>query len=125
MRQGRSSSADRRRNKTSFGLPKKSAGRKARGIERMRFLLALVFALALASSSRQGCLGRSRGHCGPRRERPKRRAPPSVADSVSGIERNLSPAYPDYMGWMTGLEPATPGFTIRCSNQLSYTHHIQ
>ena len=23
-----------------------------------------------------------------------------------------------------GLEPTTPGTTIRCSNQLSYTHHI-
>ena len=29
------------------------------------------------------------------------------------------------MGWLTGLEPATPGITIRCSNQLSYSHHIQ
>ena len=28
------------------------------------------------------------------------------------------------MGWKTGFEPATPGITIRCSNQLSYTHHI-
>ena len=24
-----------------------------------------------------------------------------------------------------GLEPTTPGTTIRCSNQLSYTHHIK
>ena len=29
-----------------------------------------------------------------------------------------------YMGWVKGLEPSTPGTTIRCSNQLSYTHHI-
>ena len=28
------------------------------------------------------------------------------------------------MGWVKGLEPSTPGTTIRCSNQLSYTHHI-
>ena len=28
------------------------------------------------------------------------------------------------MGWEMGLEPTTPGTTIRCSNQLSYTHHI-
>ena len=26
------------------------------------------------------------------------------------------------LGWKTGLEPATPGITIRCSNQLSYIH---
>ena len=26
------------------------------------------------------------------------------------------------MGWMTGLEPATTGSTIRGSNQLSYIH---
>ena len=28
------------------------------------------------------------------------------------------------VGWVKGLEPSTPGTTIRCSNQLSYTHHI-
>ena len=27
------------------------------------------------------------------------------------------------MGWLTGLEPATPGTTNQCSNQLSYSHH--
>ena len=26
-------------------------------------------------------------------------------------------------GWLTGIEPATPGATDRCSNQLSYSHH--
>ena len=29
-----------------------------------------------------------------------------------------------YVGWVKGFEPSTPGTTIRCSNQLSYTHHI-
>lgn len=27
------------------------------------------------------------------------------------------------MGRLTGLEPATPGTTNRCSNQLSYSRH--
>jgi len=29
------------------------------------------------------------------------------------------------MGWLTGLEPATPGTTNQCSNQLSYSHHTE
>ena len=29
-----------------------------------------------------------------------------------------------YSGWKTGLEPATLGTTNRCSNQLSYNHHV-
>ena len=31
---------------------------------------------------------------------------------------------PLLLGWVKGLEPSTPGTTIRCSNQLSYTHQI-
>ena len=27
-------------------------------------------------------------------------------------------------GCKMGLEPTTPGTTIRCSNQLSYMHHV-
>ena len=29
-----------------------------------------------------------------------------------------------FFGWKTGFEPATPGTTIQCSNQLSYNHHV-
>ena len=29
------------------------------------------------------------------------------------------------MGWLTGFEPATLGTTSRCSNQLSYSHHLE
>jgi hypothetical protein len=32
-------------------------------------------------------------------------------------------SYGPTMGWLTGIEPATPGATVRCSNQLSYSHH--
>ncbi len=28
------------------------------------------------------------------------------------------------LGWKTGFEPATLGTTNRCSNQLSYNHHL-
>ena len=28
------------------------------------------------------------------------------------------------VGWVMGLEPTTPGTTIRCYYQLSYTHHM-
>ena len=34
-----------------------------------------------------------------------------------------APALSHGMGWVMGLEPTTPGTTIRCSYQLSYTHH--
>ncbi len=29
------------------------------------------------------------------------------------------------LGWKTGFEPATLGTTNRCSNQLSYNHHLE
>lgn len=41
-------------------------------------------------------------------------------------EPRLVPCHDDCVrlkGWPTGLEPATPGITTRCSNQLSYGHH--
>ena len=39
-------------------------------------------------------------------------------------DRDLLPIPHLFVGWVKGLEPSTPGTTIRCSNQLSYTHHI-
>ena len=39
-----------------------------------------------------------------------------------GIGTNPNPSR--FVGWVKGLEPSTPGTTIRCSNQLSYTHHM-
>ena len=44
-----------------------------------------------------------------------------------GKERGIGTLFPIplfFVGWVKGLEPSTPGTTIRCSNQLSYTHHI-
>ena len=38
-------------------------------------------------------------------------------------EQKLRPSASS-VGWVKGLEPSTPGTTIRCSNQLSYTHHM-
>ena len=29
-----------------------------------------------------------------------------------------------FVGRVNGIEPSTPGTTIRCPNQLSYTHHV-
>ena len=46
---------------------------------------------------------------------------PSV-EGEQGIGGNPDPLF--CLGWVMGLEPTTPGTTIRCSNQLSYTHHI-
>ena len=39
-----------------------------------------------------------------------------------GLEASPNPL--SCLGWVKGLEPSTPGTTIRCSNQLSYTHHM-
>ena len=51
---------------------------------------------------------------------------PNIVVSVETKEQGLgsSPNPCFRLGWVMGLEPTTPGTTIRCSNQLSYTHHI-
>ena len=48
-----------------------------------------------------------------------------ASDEMRGRAEAEAPALPPFcVGWVKGLEPSTPGTTIRCSNQLSYTHHI-
>ena len=58
----------------------------------------------------------------------KSRALPLGYTPIWGIKENMglgfSPNPMFSMGWVMGLEPTTLGTTIRCSNQLSYTHHI-
>ena len=58
----------------------------------------------------------------------KSRALPLGYTPTWGIKENMglgfSPNPMFSMGWVMGLEPTTLGTTIRCSNQLSYTHHI-
>ena len=51
---------------------------------------------------------------------------PNIVVSVGKINKGLgsSPNPLFFLGWVMGLEPTTPGTTIRCSNQLSYTHHV-
>ena len=47
--------------------------------------------------------------------------------SISNLtfaDRPVTPYILTLFGWMTGLEPATLGSTSRCSNQLSYNHHL-
>ena len=47
---------------------------------------------------------------------------PCVGERL-GPEQKLRPLRLN-VGWVKGFEPSTPGTTIRCSNQLSYTHHM-
>ena len=49
--------------------------------------------------------------------------PVSSMGKAPGPEPKLRPFGLFQVGWVKGLEPSTPGTTIRCSNQLSYTHH--
>ena len=55
------------------------------------------------------------------RPRVQKGAQKPLGKSAGTGEKPRSPAC---VGWEMGLEPTTPGTTIRCSNQLSYTHHI-
>ncbi len=40
------------------------------------------------------------------------------------LSKKTVPRHFSKMGWQMGLEPTTLGTTIRCSNQLSYCHHL-
>ncbi len=41
-------------------------------------------------------------------------------------KEGLATAKPSNLsGWKTGFEPAALGTTNRCSNQLSYNHHLE
>ncbi len=54
--------------------------------------------------------------------RTSRSLPSAIQRGGSGKTARLCP--PVFLGWVRGLEPPTPGTTIQCSNQLSYTHHF-
>lgn len=47
---------------------------------------------------------------------------PSLTNSAFYTRRS---AFGIRQGWLRGFEPPTPGTTIRCSNQLSYNHHVR
>src|ERR1700720_2092292 len=49
--------------------------------------------------------------------------PKPVATPTRGTVKAATLSSNRLQGWLTGIEPATPGATDRCSNQLSYSHH--
>src|SRR5256714_3917992 len=46
--------------------------------------------------------------------------PKPVATPTHGTVKAATLSFGTVQGWLTGIEPATPGATDRCSNQLSY-----
>ena len=52
----------------------------------------------------------------------------NLGQAGSHPKRNLdaqkTPAEARVDGWLMGFEPTTPGTTIQCSNQLSYSHRL-
>ena len=49
----------------------------------------------------------------------------SLSKHVKAGSRGVWGGAPVIKGWKMGLEPTTLGTTIRCSNQLSYVHHVE
>ena len=89
-------------------------------------LCRLSYWIMLSWNGRDGWIRTS--ECRRQRPMPYRLATPPYSfarNSVTlKITRCVRSASQGYMGWVKGLEPSTLGTTIRCSNQLSYTHHI-
>ena len=90
-------------------------------------MTAIAVFVVRAINGRDGWIRTS--ECRRQRPMPYRLATPPYSfarNSVTlKITRCVRSASQGYMGWVKGLEPSTLGTTIRCSNQLSYTHHIK
>ena len=92
-------------------------------------MTAIAVFVVRAINGRDGWIRTS--ECRRQRPMPYRLATPPYSrhEREVSVKNALRPcrcsASRNNMGWVKGLEPSTLGTTIRCSNQLSYTHHIK